>query len=165
MSLGVLVVASVVFSCVGFGVGLFVALLYLRPRQRDLEEQRQLLQDGVERLKGLLAKAGHKHYEGRIVMCGSVGGPERDVHGKPTAAKAIFNVTLKGRLDGFATLRFEDECEARDMLVDSEVGDVWAVNLTLVKKIKVEDKRVTDWRDTDLASAFGSGGSGKGPLG
>ena len=123
-----------VMGCLAFGAGMFLTMFAIRPKAKAV-------------------------YEGRVVLHAPVTGSVRDSSGNHPG-KMILNVTLKNRIDGFATLRFEDECPARDALEESEVGDVWQVSLSRTKKISPRQKRVTNWDDTDMASAFGRGGEG-----
>jgi hypothetical protein len=71
------------------------------------------------------------------------------------ATPPVLAATLKHRYDGVATIRFENDCPARDALKDSEVGDVWRISLYRTRKIKPREKNVVDFRDSQLSRAFG----------
>lgn len=71
------------------------------------------------------------------------------------AAPPTLAVTFKHRYDGVAVLRFEGDCPARDALHDSEVGDVWKITLSRIRKVEPKEKNVVDYRDSSLMGAFG----------
>ena len=134
-------IAFVVAVLSGIGIGLFLGMMLRRPKV---------------------------FYEGKVVLHGNVltsdhlnKDPKEAGNAYPTS---VLNIGFKHRYDGRATLQFEGDCPARELLGDSEVGDIWKLSLSRTKKVKASKKNIIDWRDTEMGAAFGKGRD-RGPLG